>query len=157
MEPADSSDRTLSIWDFRIPWRPLYDALYEELFPHPSRLNRHSFNLAPTFLNVAETAQRFFHPADMDEMLEVMLPKFEPNMDSILSTQAFLVHFLPISHPQRWLPLSKLIPSRGGYQADSQSFACGADSTAVSGTTKRPISSASSPSRTTTRASRTRR
>lgn len=102
-----NSDRTLSVWDFRIPWRPLYDALYEELFPHPSRLSRHAFNLAPTLLNVAETAQRFFHPAEMDEMLEVMLPKFEPSMDSILATQAFLVHFLPISHPQRWLPLSE--------------------------------------------------
>lgn len=102
------SDRMLSIWDFRIPWRPLYDALYLELFPHPNKLARHSFNLAPTLLNVAESAQRFFHPADMDEMLEVMLPKFEPNMDSILATQTFLVHFLPISHPQRWIPLSKL-------------------------------------------------
>lgn len=103
------SDRGLSIWDFRIPWRPLFDALYEELFPHPSKLARHSFNLAPTFLNVAETAQRFFHPAEMDEMLEIMLPRFEPSMDSILATQAFLVHFLPISHPQRWLPLSELL------------------------------------------------
>jgi hypothetical protein len=36
-----------------------------------------------------------------------MLPKFEPSMDSILATQTFLVHFLPISHPQRWIPLSK--------------------------------------------------
>jgi proteasome activator subunit 4 len=56
---------------------------------------------------VAETAQRFFHPADMDKMLDVILPRFEPHMDSILATQAFLVHFLPISHPQRWLPLSR--------------------------------------------------
>lgn len=101
------SDRSLSIWDFRMPWRPLYDALYNELFPHPNKLARHAFNLAPTLLNVAESAQRFFHPSDMDEMLEVMLPQLEPSMDSILATQTFLVHFLPISHPQRWIPLSK--------------------------------------------------
>jgi proteasome activator subunit 4 len=104
------SDRTLTIHDFRIPWRPLYDALYNELFPHPNKLSRHSVNLAPLYLNVAEAAQRHFHPGDVDEMLEVMLPKFEPSMDSILATQTFLVHFLPISHCQKWLPLSELVP-----------------------------------------------
>jgi proteasome activator subunit 4 len=105
---AEPSDRTLNIWDFRIPWRPLYDALYNELFPHPNKLARHSVNLAPMYLNVAEAAQRHFHPSDVDEMLETILPKFEPSMDSILATQTFLVHFLPISHCQKWLPLSKL-------------------------------------------------
>ncbi|WOO84927.1 Autophagy-related protein 22 [Vanrija pseudolonga] len=99
------SDRTLSIHDLRIPWRPLYDALYNELFPHPNKLARHSVNLAPVYLNVAEMAQRFFHPSEVDEMLEVILPQFDPSMDSILATQLFLVHFLPISHCQRWLPL----------------------------------------------------
>ncbi|ORY33092.1 putative membrane protein [Naematelia encephala] len=99
------SDRSLNIYDFRIPWRPLYDALYNELFPHPNKLARHSVNLAPMYLNTAEAAQRFFHPADVDEMLEVIIPKFHPSMDSILATQTFLVHFLPISHCQRWLPL----------------------------------------------------
>nr|XP_019009928.1 proteasome activator subunit 4 [Kwoniella pini CBS 10737]OCF48709.1 proteasome activator subunit 4 [Kwoniella pini CBS 10737] len=99
------NDRSLTIYDFRIPWRPLYDALYTELFPHPNKLARHSVNLAPSFLNVAETAQRFFHPSDVDEMLEEILPKLQLSMDSILATQAFLVHFLPISHCQKWLPI----------------------------------------------------
>ncbi|KAK4685505.1 hypothetical protein P7C73_g4645, partial [Tremellales sp. Uapishka_1] len=84
---------------------PLYDALYNELFPHPRKLARHSVNLAPLFLNIAEAVQKFFHPGDVDEMLEVMLPTFQPTMNSILATQAFLVHFLPISHCQKWLPL----------------------------------------------------
>ena len=99
------SDRTLTIHDFRIPWRPLYDALYNELFPHPQRLARHPVNLAPMYLEVAEAAQRFFHPAEVDEMLEVMLPPFQSSMDSILATQTFLVHFLPISHCSKWLPV----------------------------------------------------
>nr|XP_018259276.1 proteasome activator subunit 4 [Kwoniella dejecticola CBS 10117]OBR81434.1 proteasome activator subunit 4 [Kwoniella dejecticola CBS 10117] len=98
-------DRSLNIYDFRIPWRPLYEALYFELFPHPNKLARHSVNLAPSFLNVAESAQRFFHPSDVDEMLEEILPRLEPSMDSILATQTFLVHFLPISHCQKWLPI----------------------------------------------------
>lgn len=91
--------------DFRIPWRPLYDALYNELFPHPNKLSRHSLNLSPVFLNVAEAAQRFFHPDEADEMLEVILPQFDPSMDSILATQLFLVHFLPIAPCEKWLPL----------------------------------------------------
>ncbi|WRT69165.1 uncharacterized protein IL334_006149 [Kwoniella shivajii] len=98
-------DRDLSIYDFRIPWKPLYESLYNELFPHPNRLARHSVNMAPALLSVAEAAQRFFHPADVDEMLEEILPKLEPTMDSILATQTFLVHFLPISHCQKWLPV----------------------------------------------------
>ncbi len=88
-----------------MPWRPLYDALYNELFPHPNKLARHTVNLAPVYLNVAETAQRFFHPGEVDEMLEVILPQFDPSMDSILATQLFLVHFLPITHCEKWLPL----------------------------------------------------
>ncbi|ORX39177.1 putative membrane protein [Kockovaella imperatae] len=99
------SDRNLNIWDFRIPWRKLYDALYNELFPHPQRLSRHRVNLAPMYLNVAEAAQRFFHPGEVDEMLNVILPPFQPTMDSILASQTFLVHFLPVSHCSRWLPL----------------------------------------------------
>jgi len=104
---TDPSDRSLNICDFRVPWKPLYEALYQELFPHPSKLARHSVNLAPMYLNVAEAAQRFFHPGDVDEMLDTILPKFEPSMDQILATQTFLVHFLPISHCQKWLPLSE--------------------------------------------------
>ncbi|WVQ73567.1 hypothetical protein IAR50_003145 [Cryptococcus sp. DSM 104548] len=100
-----ASDHSLTIYDFRIPWRPLYDALYLELFPHPSKLARHSVNLAPTLLNVAEDAQRFFHPADVDEMLETIIPNIQGSMDSILATQTFLVHFLPIGNCHRWLPV----------------------------------------------------
>lgn len=106
---ANSSDRSLNIYDFRVDWRPLYYALYQELFPHPNKLARFSVNLAPMYLNVAEAAQRFFHPGDVDEMLEVILPRFEPNMDQILATQTFLVHFLPISHCHKWLPLGERI------------------------------------------------
>lgn len=99
------SDRSLNIHDLRMPWRPLYDALYNELFPHPNKLARHSVNLAPVYLNVAEMGQRFFHPSEVDEMLDVILPQFDPSMDSILATQLFLVHFLPISHCTKWLPM----------------------------------------------------
>lgn len=102
---SDLSDGALSIADFRIPWRPLYDALFDALFPHPGKLARRGTALAPTYLTVAESAQRYFHPGDVDEMLEVILPRASADMDSIIATQTFLVHFLPISHCQKWLPL----------------------------------------------------
>ena len=104
-ELADNSDRALSIHDFRIPWRPLLDALYEEMFPNPLKPSRHTTSLAPLYLNIAESAQPFFHPGDVDEMLEAILPRATPSMDSIIATQTMLVHFLPISHCQKWLPL----------------------------------------------------
>lgn len=52
-------------------------------------------------------AQRFFHPAEVDEMLATILPRFDTTQDYIIATQMYLVHFLPISHCQKWLPLSK--------------------------------------------------
>lgn len=107
MRSLTFSDRSLNIYDFRIPWKPLYDMLHNELFPHPNKLSRHSENMAPSLLNIAEAAQRFFHPGDVEEMLETIVPDFKSNMDSIIATQTFLVHFLPISHCQQWLPISK--------------------------------------------------
>lgn len=104
---ANPSDRNLNIHDIRIPWRPLYDALYNQLFPHPGKLQRYATNLAPVYLNLAEMAQRFFHPGEVDEMLATIMPPFDPAMDNILATQLFMVHFLPISHCQKWLPLSE--------------------------------------------------
>jgi proteasome activator subunit 4 len=108
------TDRALSISDFRIPWRPLLDALYEEMFPHPLKPSRHSSSLAPLYLNIAESAQRFFHPGDVDEMLEAILPRATSSMDSIIATQTMLVHFLPISHCEKWLPLGASYKSSNG-------------------------------------------
>ena len=38
-------------------------------------------------------------------MLETMLPHLDGHdLNSVISTQALLVHFLPLSHPDAWLP-----------------------------------------------------
>lgn len=95
----------LNIDDLRIPWRPLFDALYNQLFPHPQKLKRHTYNLAPCYLNVAEIANKFFHPAEVDDMLAAIMPLFDPDMNILLATQMFLVHFLPPSTCPKWLPL----------------------------------------------------
>ncbi len=37
-------------------------------------------------------------------MLDAILPRLHgDDIDTIIATQAFLVHFLPFSHPQKWL------------------------------------------------------
>jgi hypothetical protein len=38
-------------------------------------------------------------------MLSTFLPKLSGSkLDSVLATQSFFVHFVPLSHPQEWLP-----------------------------------------------------
>ncbi|EST07615.1 Protein of unknown function DUF3437 [Kalmanozyma brasiliensis GHG001] len=91
------------IRDLVLPWRPLYNILEKELFPKRRRTGL--TNIADVLLDLAETAQRFFPASEADEMLRTFLPKMDgSNLNSVIATQAFLVHFLPISHPQRWLP-----------------------------------------------------
>ncbi len=91
------------IKDLVLPWRPLYNILEKELFPKRRRTGL--TNIADVLLDLAETAQRFFPASEADDMLRTVLPKMDgSNLNSVIATQAFLVHFLPISHPQRWLP-----------------------------------------------------
>ncbi|PWZ00606.1 hypothetical protein BCV70DRAFT_199880 [Testicularia cyperi] len=91
------------IKDLVLPWKPLYSILEKELFPKQRRTGL--TNISDTLLDLAETAQRFFPASEADEMLRTFLPKMDgSDLNSVIATQAFLVHFLPISHPQRWLP-----------------------------------------------------
>ncbi|ETS62890.1 hypothetical protein PaG_02652 [Moesziomyces aphidis] len=91
------------IRDLVLPWKPLYAILEKELFPKRRRTGL--TNISDVLLDLAETAQRFFPASDADDMLRTFLPKMDgSNLNSVIATQAFLVHFLPISHPQRWLP-----------------------------------------------------
>ena len=93
----------INIKDLVLPWKPLYNLLEKELFPKQRRTGL--TNVSDTLLDLAEAAQRFFPPSEIDEMLRTFLPKMDgSNLNSVIATQAFLVHFLPLSHPQRWLP-----------------------------------------------------
>ncbi|GAA94209.1 uncharacterized protein L969DRAFT_375946 [Mixia osmundae IAM 14324] len=95
--------KRLDIDDIQLPWRPLYDILLRELYPKKRRtgLTTVSSNL----LTLAEHCQRFFPPHEGPAMLETFLPRLNGDrLETVLSTQAFLVHFLPLSHPY-WLPM----------------------------------------------------
>ena len=63
-------------------------------------------NIAGALLSMTESCQRFFHPSETDAMLEAFLPMLDGNaINTVVATQAFLVHFLPLTHPQKWLPM----------------------------------------------------
>jgi proteasome activator subunit 4 len=54
-------------------------------------------------------------------MLKTFLPRLSSSLNSILATQAFMVHFLPLSHPQYYLPaVFKLWESFNSEIWDSQ-------------------------------------
>ncbi|UZJ50775.1 hypothetical protein CBS101457_000095 [Exobasidium rhododendri] len=95
--------RRVSIADLVLPWRPLYTLLERELFPKQRKTGMTT--ISDTLLDLAEYAQRFYDPREAEEMLKEMLPMMDgSSINSILATQSLLVHFLPISHPQSWLP-----------------------------------------------------
>jgi proteasome activator subunit 4 len=72
---------------------------------------------------IASHARRFFHPAVIEEMLSEFVPlldgtkldvsnllrKFSPSIliafQTILASQYYLTTFLPLSHPQSYLPM----------------------------------------------------
>lgn len=72
--------------------------------------------------NIAENVRRFFHPAAINDMLATFVPDINCNVldvrlstlhsfpathlsQSLLSSQYYLVTFLPMSHPQTYLPM----------------------------------------------------
>ncbi|GAA6033408.1 hypothetical protein JCM8097_006736 [Rhodosporidiobolus ruineniae] len=94
--------KRIDISDIQLPWRPLYDLLEKELFPKQRKTGL--TNVASTLLSLVEYSQRFFPPHEIPAMLATFLPRLSPNLNSIISVQAFCTHFLPLSHPQYYLP-----------------------------------------------------
>ncbi|KAG2062138.1 hypothetical protein BDR06DRAFT_978583 [Suillus hirtellus] len=96
--------RKLEATDLQLPWKPLWDVLYKELFPK-SRLaefqgNR---NLNNILLYVAESCKRYFPATDIPDMLETFLPILTP--DTTLTMIPVLTSFLPPTHTHIYLPV----------------------------------------------------
>ncbi|KAG2149717.1 armadillo-type protein [Suillus cothurnatus] len=96
--------RKLESTDLQLPWKPLWDVLYKELFPK-SRLaefqgNR---NLNNILLYVAESCKRYFPATDIPDMLETFLPILTP--DTTLTMIPVLTSFLPPTHTHIYLPV----------------------------------------------------
>ncbi|TFK76829.1 hypothetical protein BDN72DRAFT_890635 [Pluteus cervinus] len=114
------STNKLSIKDMRLPWRPIYDILSQDLF-----LTRRQFEytqLSWCMGYMADNARRFFHPAAAAEMLDTFVPLIDGiRLDSLLSTQFHLLTFLPLSHPQSYLPmLFRIWESVNSYMYDER-------------------------------------
>ncbi|KZT40114.1 hypothetical protein SISSUDRAFT_983884 [Sistotremastrum suecicum HHB10207 ss-3] len=117
------SKKKLSIKDMRLPWKSIYVILKKDLF-----LSRRQFEISqvPFYLGtVAESSRRFFHPACIPEMLDEFIPGLNGcSLNSILSTQYYLLTFLPLSHPQLYLPaLFQLWDAINSYIYDERMIA----------------------------------
>jgi proteasome activator subunit 4 len=75
-------------------------------FLRPRFRSSYPFSAIPNYMcNIAEACQRFFHPASIDEVLDEIIPQINAtSLDTLLSTQYYLLTFLPLSHPQVYLP-----------------------------------------------------
>ncbi|KAI0639143.1 hypothetical protein C8Q77DRAFT_1152142 [Trametes polyzona] len=114
------SKKKLSIEDVRLPWMPIYKILSKDLF-----LTRRQYEISQTswYMGyIAEIVRRFFHPAAIDEMLSTFLPGMNgTSLNSILATQYYMLTFLPLSHPQSYLPmLFRVWESVNSYMYDDR-------------------------------------
>ncbi|KAL1951774.1 hypothetical protein VTO73DRAFT_923 [Trametes versicolor] len=120
LQVMSRSKKKLSIEDVRLPWMPMYKILSKDLF-----LTRRQYEISQTswYMGyIAENVRRFFHPAAIDEMLSTFLPLMNgPNLNSILASQYYMLTFLPLSHPQSYLPmLFRVWESVNSYMFDDR-------------------------------------
>lgn len=97
-----ANKKRIDINDLQLPWEPLYTVLERELFPKKRKTG--ITNISITLLTLTEYCQRFFPPHEAPKMLSTFLPRLDgSSLNSILATQSFMAHFLPLSHPESWL------------------------------------------------------
>ncbi|WFD45093.1 Proteasome activator BLM10 [Malassezia psittaci] len=90
--------------DLVLPWRCLYEVLAQDVFSKSRRAL--DTTRSSVFLDVAEYAQRFFDPSEAQAMLETVLPFMDgTDLNSVIATQAVLVHCLPLDGFEAWLPV----------------------------------------------------
>ncbi|KAJ7655130.1 hypothetical protein DFH06DRAFT_491600 [Mycena polygramma] len=114
------SVKKISIKDIRLPWRPIYDILSQDLF-----LTRRQFEYTqlPWVMGyIAANSRRFFHPAATNEMLSVFVPLLNgTDLDYVLAAQFYMLNFLPLTHPQTYLPmLFRVWESINSYMFDER-------------------------------------
>ncbi|EMD41658.1 hypothetical protein CERSUDRAFT_110231 [Gelatoporia subvermispora B] len=114
------SKKKLTLEDMRLPWKPVYDILSKVMF-----LTRRQFELSqtPFYMGyIAQTVRRFFHPAAIDEMLSTFVPMLNgSNLSHTLASQYYMLTFLPMTHPQSYLPmLFRVWESINSYMFDDR-------------------------------------
>lgn len=100
LRPKDEMDQE----DLQLPWRTLYEALEREVFHKQRKVSTSA--VSGVLLDLADVSRRFFAAEEAPAMLEAILPRMDGNdLNSVIATQALLVHFLPLSNPDPWLPV----------------------------------------------------
>jgi len=100
LRPKHEIDRR----DLQLPWRALYEALEREVFHKQRKVSTSA--VSGVLLDLADVSQRFFAADEAPAMLEAILPRMDGNdLNSVIATQALLVHFLPLANPDAWLPV----------------------------------------------------
>jgi proteasome activator subunit 4 len=107
------SKKILSIRDMRLPWRPVYDILCQDLFLRRRQFEytyaqnvtffiafiwshlHHSSQLTESMGNIASCSRRFFHPAAIDEMLSTFVPLIDGTSLDVRSPLPFLIAMVP--------------------------------------------------------------
>lgn len=104
LQTLTRSKKKLSIEDMRLPWKPIYTILAKDLF-----ITRRQYEISQTswYMGyIAENVRRFFHPAAIDEMLSTFVPTINgTDLTRTLTAQYYMLTFLPITHPQSYLPM----------------------------------------------------
>ncbi|KAI0343952.1 hypothetical protein BDW22DRAFT_1355187 [Trametopsis cervina] len=134
------SKKKITIEDIRLPWLSIYKILSNDLF-----LARRQYEISQTswYMGfIAETVRRFFHPAAAEEMLSTFVPLINPaTLSRTLAAQYYMLTFLPVSHPQVYLPmLFRLWESINSYMYDERmlQFLCRLAETHVDPTVSDP-------------------
>ncbi|KAG6902315.1 hypothetical protein C0995_001694 [Termitomyces sp. Mi166 len=114
------SEKKITIEDMRLPWKPIYEILHSDLF-----LKRRQFEytqLSWCMGYIASHARRFFSPSATEEMLQTFVPQLDgTQLNSILAPQYYLLTFLPLTHPQSYLPmLFRMWESVNSYMYDDR-------------------------------------
>ncbi|OCH96655.1 hypothetical protein OBBRIDRAFT_787227 [Obba rivulosa] len=114
------SKKKLSIEDLRLPWKPVFTILSKDLF-----LTRRQFEISqtPWYMGyIAQSVRRFFHPAAIDDMLSTFVPLLNgTNLSHTLAAQYYMLTFLPLTHPQSYLPmLFRIWESINSYMFDDR-------------------------------------
>ncbi|KAG6897919.1 hypothetical protein C0992_009071 [Termitomyces sp. T32_za158] len=114
------SEKKITIEDMRLPWKPIYEILQSDLF-----LKRRQFEytqLSWCMGYIASLARRFFSPSAIEEMLQTFVPQLDgTQLNCILAPQYYLLTFLPLTHPQSYLPmLFRMWESVNSYMYDDR-------------------------------------
>jgi len=114
------SKKKVTIDDLRLPWKPLFNILKQDLF-----LSRRQFEISQTswYMGyISDNLRRFFHPAAINEMLSAFVPVMNgSDLSSMLASQYYMLTFLPMTHPQMYLPmLLRIWESVNSYMFDDR-------------------------------------